>query len=434
MITRLRRRILLLIIGVLIVVSTGIVASINLINWYHIDRQAKDALETLAENNGMRPPGGFRLEDKGSFEDEKSREPFRDVGRGGQPPEMADALVSLGNYYVITLNKDGNVEDWTSERRDLYDSAQIEALAEKVVASGHTTGRVGSQFYIVTKQSGKRSVIVLDERLELQNARHILRITALIAGMACLLLCIAAYFLTGVMVRPVQEAFDRQRQFVWDASHELKTPLAVIGANADVLQGEIGDNEYLGYIQSEVKRTNGLVQDLLTLARLDRGTRTAELAPVDLGKAVLSVALPFESTAFEEGKELILDVPEGVWCRGDEAMICQLTVILLGNALKYADDHGTIKVEVTPGRKMAQLKVSNTGEGIKPEDRERIFDRFYRVDSSHNREKEGYGLGLAIAGNIVQLHHGTIQVTGEPGKETVFTVSLPAERTERTKL
>ncbi len=215
-----------------------------------------------------------------------------------------------------------------------------------------------------------------------------------------------------------------RRQFVVDASHELKTPLAVISANADVLADEIGTNEYLGYIRSEVARTNTLVENLLTLARMDSGTRKKQVGTFDLSRALLSVALPFESAVFEAGKTLKIDVPQGVDMRGDEEMVKQLAVILLGNALKYSDDGGQIRLSLTVRGNKRFITVWNTGEPIDKADQAKIFDRFYRADASHNREKQGNGLGLAIAQKIVEEHRGKIAVASSREAGTTFTVTL----------
>ena len=448
MIAKLRIRMTILVCAVLILVSAGIVFSVNFLNWRNITARAEDALEALSVNNGMRP--GFRKaagsRDAGipedmdlstespdpeaaPFEDVPDRRGPADTGRHrpgeGQPPLPDEALADLGNYYVVTLDDDGNIKEWASDRSELYSDEQISDITAIALSSGKNSGRIGTQFFRFTAGEQQRQLIVLDERLEILSARGVLRTVAIIASAACFLLCAAAYFLIRAMVRPVQEAFERQKQFVWDAGHELKTPLAVIGANAQVLRGEIGDNEYLGYIHSEVRRTDDLIRNLLTLARMDQGTVQAVLKPADLGKTVLTAALPFESTAFETGKHLALDVEENVFCRIDEAMIRQLTVILLSNAFKYSDDGGRIRVSVHEKGKNGELTVANTGQGIVPEDLERIFDRFYRADSSHNRETEGYGLGLSIAKNIADAHKGKIRVKSVPGEETVFTVILP---------
>ena len=223
----------------------------------------------------------------------------------------------------------------------------------------------------------------------------------------------------------VQASFDRQKQFVWDASHEFKTPLAVISANAELLSRQVGPNEYLGYIQSEVRRTDSLVQNLLTLARMDKGTVTAEMKRFDLSQALLGVALPFESTVFEAGRTLETDVPEGVWIRGDEAMLQQLAVILLSNALKYSNEGGLIRLSLAQKGRGAVITVYNTGPGIAPENLEKIFDRFYREDLSHNSAIAGNGLGLAIARTIAGAHRGHIRAESEQGKSATFIVTLP---------
>lgn len=473
MIRQLRIRMTVLVITVLVLVSAGIVFSINYLNWRNIQSQVDSALNTLISNSGFRPavrlqnPGEISSEPKpfgaegktvqddtgiiegtgpaepaweentetkegtdrpqlpGEGRSENGSDSRRRPSHAGQPEDAEDPLASLSNYYVVTLSSDDSVKSWTSDRSDLYSDEQIQEMTQLVTEGGKTSGRFGTQFYRLATINGQKQLIVLDERLDIMSARSVLRTTALIAAISCLLLCIAAVFLIRRMIRPVQESFDRQRQFVWDASHELKTPLAVIGANADVLQGEIGENEYLGYIRSEVTRTDKLVQNLLMLARMDQGTVKASLERIDLGRTVEGVALPFESTAFEEGKEFEIHIQDGVFCMGDASMLQQLTVILLGNAFKYSHSQGKIRIEVKPHGRGGEIRVANTGEGIAAKDLERIFDRFYRADTSRGRETEGYGLGLSIARKIVEEHHGKIRAQSDPEGETVFTVLLP---------
>jgi len=273
---------------------------------------------------------------------------------------------------------------------------------------------------------GQTKLLVLDARLDFLSASNTLRSVILITAAACVLLSVLAWLLVRRMVQPVEEAFIRQKQFVSDASHELKTPLAVISANAEVLEQEIGENEYLGYIRSEVRRTDTLVRNLLTLARLDRNEANAEMKPFDLSRALLDVALPFESTVYEAGKTLEMEIPDGIRCTGNEEMVKQLAVILLSNALKYSDEHGRIRISLHDTGKQREIRVFNTGDAIQPEDQEKIFDRFWRADQSHSKETGGHGLGLAIARSIVDLHRGRITVESTEGKGTEFIVTLNA--------
>ena len=458
MIRRLRRRMTLMVILVLILVSAGIVLAIHLSNERIIAAQAETALSTLAEGsearlslppemggpggNGETPPPKPDGEetDPGSRDESPPPKPEGDEsgppsppegnrpGAPGQPPEIRNgrdvAAAGLSNSYTIVLNEDGSVDSWTSDRTDLYTDTQVAAMAESALADGRDSGRIGTQFYRRVQSEGRTKLIVLDARLDYLSASNMLRAAVLIAAAACLLLSLLAWLLIRRMVQPVEDAFVRQKRFVSDASHELKTPLAVISANAEVLEQEIGENEYLGYIRSEVRRTDTLVRNLLTLARLDRNEAAAEMKPFDLGRALLDVTLPFESTVFEAGKTLEIQIPEGIEYTGNEEMIKQLAVILLSNALKYSDPGGKIIISLKAKGRQREISVFNTGEPIDPEDRERIFDRFWRADPAHGRETGGHGLGLAIARSVVDAHRGKITVESREGEGNLFTVYL----------
>ena len=437
MIKRLRRRMTLMVIAVLVLVSTGIVLAIHYANERSIAAQAESTLSVLAENSGSRPslpPDGSTPAEMNETPppkpDGESDPPPPGNGERrapGQPPEARNNLAvtaGLSNSYTIVLNDDGSVASWTSDRRDLYSDLQISAMAESVLAAGTDSGRIGSQFYRKTEKDGQTLLIILDARLDYLSASNTLRSTILIAAAACLLLSLLAWLLVREMVKPVEDAFTRQKQFISDASHELKTPLAVISANAEVLEQEIGKNEHLDYLRSEVRRTDSLVRNLLTLARMDRSDAATEMKRFDLSHAVLDVALPFESTVYEAGKTLEIDVPDRIDCLGNEEMIKQLTVILLSNALKYSEPGGRIEVSLKARGKQREIRVFNTGEPIDPDDRERIFDRFWRADPAHGRDTGGHGLGLAIAKSIVEKHKGRISVDSREGTGTAFTVTL----------
>ena len=456
MIKTLRRRLTLLVACVLVLVTAGIVLSIRAINLRNIDTTARAALAVLSENRGQRPgqmqqappdlPDGETPPPKpeGNTAPTGDNLPPHAPTDGETPPPKPEgdqvppqrpgidmpggnSLASLSNAYTIRLDKDGNVTEWSSDRSDLYTDAQVQAMARAVLAAGDSEGRIDTQYYrLIDDGEGgeERLLIVLDARLEFLSAERMLRAAALVAALAGLLLGAGAYLLIRRMLQPVQASFDRQKQFVWDASHEFKTPLAVISANAELLSRQVGPNEYLGYIQSEVKRTDNLVQGLLTLARMDKGTVTAEMKRFDLSQALLGVALPFESTVFEAGRTLETDVPEGVFIRGDEAMLQQLVLILLSNALKYSNEGGLIRLSLMQKGRGAVITVYNTGAGIAPENLEKIFDRFYREDLSHNSAVAGNGLGLAIARTIAEAHKGRIHAESEQGNSATFIVTL----------
>ena len=458
MIKRLKRRIILLVLAGLLLASAGLVIAINWMNWNSLEQQASAVLDMLAENGGQRPIQLMRLEER-DFDPNMTPPPMTERGEtppaprnggdwspdpgwaGSTPPGFAanggrfarssrgwnnnlQNAANLSNYFTAILNTDGTVTEWSSEREDLYTDEEVAALAESALASGRETGRVDSQFYRLTQRNGQRMLIVIDRSLEMQNAAHVLELTALVAVIEDALLSLGAVWLIRRMVKPVDEAMEKQKQFVWDASHELKTPLAVISANAEALSAEVGESKPLEYIQSEVQRTDKLIQNLLTLARMEKGTVQAQHAKFDLSRAVMEVVLPFESAVFEAGKTMNMDIPDGIEYTGDGEMIKQLAVILLSNAQKYSDEGGTIDLSLEVKGEKRLLKVHNTGPAISEADQQKIFDRFYRVDSSHNRDIEGNGLGLAIAQSIVAIHKGKITVHSTEGEGTTFTVIL----------
>ena len=428
MIKRLQRRMILLVLCGLLLASAGLVAAINWINWNSLETQAHGILDLLAENDGQRP---LMLDtERRDFDGQEPPVPldeeqdrnsfFRDRKNRGD----LRSATSLSSYFTAELDEDGAVCSWFSDRAELYTDDGIADLAAQIISIGKDSGRIDTQFYrLVSREKGKL-LIVVDQSLAMLDARRVLRLTVLLAVAEDALLSLGAIWLIRRMVKPVDEAMEKQKQFVWDASHELKTPLAVISANAEVLESEVGPSKPLEYIQSEVRRTDQLVQSLLTLARMEKGSVRAQHAPFDLSHTVLSVALPFESAIFEAGKQLNTEVPEGIAYTGDAEMIKQLCVILLSNAQKYSDPHGVITLSLEAKGDKRILKVHNTGPAIPEEAQEKIFDRFYRVDSSHNREIAGNGLGLAIAQSIVKEHKGKITVASREGEGTTFTVIL----------
>jgi signal transduction histidine kinase len=239
-----------------------------------------------------------------------------------------------------------------------------------------------------------------------------------------LFLSLAAYFLSGIIVKPLKEAFESQKQFISDASHELKTPLTVISANADVLEGEIGNNKWLNYIQDQADRMNVLVNDLLSLSRLENSRRDFVTADFDLSRAITNAALPFECQAFESGKNFVLNIEEGIRINGSEQHIKQMAGIFIDNALKYSKDNGTVRVSLITDDNKAILAVYNTGSGVPEEDVDKLFERFYRSDSSRARSTGGYGLGLAIAKSIIDKHKFKVQVENQEGKSICFVVTM----------
>lgn len=335
--------------------------------------------------------------------------------------------------FCVRVDADGTASHIYGETVSVTDEEAAQA-ASLALADGKETGvlsGLGLRFLRQDAPTGTTFAFV-----DLSSGRATMRrllLTSLLVGIGGLTaFFIISLFLSAWALRPVERAWERQRRFVADASHELKTPLTVILANTGILLSHReetieSERQWVENTKEEAGRMKTLVDELLFLARID-GAHTPTLMPLDLSDVVMSRLLPFESVAYEQGLTLDSRVEPGILVTGDAGQLGQLTAILLDNACKYADREGRVTLTLDTAQSMARLRVHNTGAPIPPAQLEHLFERFYRADDSRCREKGGYGLGLSIAQSIVETHKGKITVrSGEEG--TVFTVLLPLHRT-----
>ncbi|MCM1132446.1 MAG: ATP-binding protein [Ruminococcus flavefaciens] len=353
---------------------------------------------------------------------EKQPAPPEDSFSKSKLSEPVPKSLNSINFFVIMADNDGayvaslNNDDMTEETAQNYITQILNSKDKSGMADNYS---------FCTEKKVNGTVMVLTDRTSEMNIMHKLKRTTFIVGfISIVVLSIGAYFISGLIVRPLKYTFEKQKQFISDASHELKTPLTVISANADVLSGEIGDNKWLNYIQDQADRMNVLVNDLLSLTRLENKTGNFIQTEFNLSQAITNTALPFECQAFESNKNFVLNIEENITVFGSEQHIKQMAGIFIDNALKYSKDGGTVRVSLTREDGKTVFSVYNTGNGVKEEDKYRIFERFYRSDESRNRSTGGYGLGLAIAKSIIDKHKFKIEVENEEGRSICFIVKM----------
>lgn len=346
------------------------------------------------------------------------------------------------NIFGITYDMEGNFASILASFFPRYTDSELDSIIAqgldldfmdnpKIFFSSMGT------FLYIKRVTPKGSLVALaDITRELQTAGHLLLISCGIFFVSILISALVAWFLAKRSVRPVEEAFDTQKQFIADAGHELKTPISVVAANVDALAGEIGDNKWLGYIKYETQRMAHLINDLLYLAKNDAGRVPMMYSCLDLSRVVEAAVLPFESIVFEQEKQLELAIEEGIQWIGDSGGISQVVVILLDNAIKNSSAGAQIRVSLSmeqnrrgqgkfgKGHSHPVVTVYNQGEGLSQEEMKQVFKRFYRGDSSRTRETGGCGLGLSIAQAIAQAHNGTISVEGQQGSWISFSLHL----------
>lgn len=348
---------------------------------------------------------------------------FHDSNGFSEPMEepVPKSLGSI-NFFVIMADTDGKFA--ALENNDNITEEKAQSYIDEIIAEKDSVGMTGNLSYCAVKKSNGTLMVLTDRTAEIEMMKRLKRISLVVGIISMILISAVSYFLSGIVVRPLKDTFEKQKQFISDASHELKTPLTVIAANADVLEGEIGENRWLNYIHDQTARMNVLVNDLLVLSRLENSSRDFITADFDLSRAVTNTALPFECQAFESNKNFVLNIGDGIHINGSEEHIKQMTGIFIDNALKYSKDGGTVRVSLTKEDNKAVLSVYNTGSGVPEEDVEKLFERFYRSDESRARSTGGYGLGLAIAKSIIDKHKFKIQVENQEGRSICFVVTM----------
>ena len=337
--------------------------------------------------------------------------------------------------FVAEVYSGGTIRLSGSSYYNLQDEEMVLHIVQAALEREDDSGVLGDYSLRYLRRIGVVSVRIAftDCTMEQATMRSLLLRSGLVALAALAVLAGLSYCLAGLVVGPVKRAWQEQKQFVSDASHELKTPLTVILSSSELAAEEQDvqrTKQYVEGIHAESLRMKALVEDMLTLARTESGTRP-ETEAVDLSDTVLESVLAFEPVAFESGRELVYDIQPELTVMGSGVQLRRLTDILLDNAVKYAAEGTPVRLLLRQEGRCAALRVENRGETIPAEKLRHIFDRFYRADESRSGG-EGFGLGLAIAQSIAQSHGGSIGCASEEGV-TRFIVTLPLQKNETMK-
>jgi len=355
-------------------------------------------------------------------DDNVNMEKPKDLSEDGErtePPEIPQ-MPSIEGVYSISI-ENGKV---ISSDDDITDEMKEYALS--IYDNSLESGIVGN--YIYKKKTfemydNKTNIILVESSNEIKKINLVVFISIIISIILIVLIFILAKKIASIIVKPVEETFNKQRDFISDASHELKTPLAVISANADVLEGEIGKNKWLSYIQNETDNMGKLIAELLLLTKIENIDKLREPEKFNISNHVELVVASFESMAYEKKVKIETsiqsDIVTEIFNKDD---ITHILSTLVDNAIKHSKDK--VIVELNKSKDKLIINVKNKGKEIPVSEREKIFDRFYRIDKSRNRNDKRYGLGLSIAKATVIKNNGSINVDYKDGY-TIFTVELP---------
>lgn len=408
MIKKLRLKFILINMSLVSVVLVIVFGVLCFSSYQQLQNDARSAMSQAIDRTGGKTPPKMKL-------------------GGERPQDMSSSVPVL----CALLNDSGGVVYTSGEDAEMSDAVLNQAV-KLVWDSGQKEGTLSSLgLRYLTKETPDGTVIAFADSSAGMDSMKSLVLTSLLVGAGALTaFFLISLFLSSLALRPVEKAWKQQRQFVADASHELKTPLTIILADTGILlshrQNTIEQQiKWVEYIQEESNRMKKLVDDLLFLAKSDDAGGRVLRTPFNFSDLVQNCILSFEPVAFENDVVLESSVEPNLILAGDEGQLRQLTVILLDNACKYAGKKGKVTIRLERGQDGAKLSVSNTGTPIPTENLEHLFERFYRVDSSRTRRQGGYGLGLAIAKSITDKHRGKITVASARQEGTSFTVFLP---------
>ena len=325
-----------------------------------------------------------------------------------------------GLYYFLIENSK------IIENSDTSNDQTIEEYAIKAYEKNNESGIIGKYIYKTREiRPNTISVMLMENEEAILHARRIIIISITASILALIIIYIIAKKVSKFIVKPVEETFEKQKQFISDASHELKTPLAVIEANADVLENEIGNNKWMGYIQNEIESMNKLINELLLLAKIENIDNLKDYKPFNVSKETEIIISMFESMAYEKNVKINSNIQEDIILNGHKEDIEHILSTLIDNAIKHTEPKKDILIELSKEKNEIIIQVKNMGEPIPEAEREKIFERFYRIDKSRNRNEKRYGLGLAIAKATVSKYNGRIEVLYNNGY-TIFKVTIPA--------
>lgn len=359
-----------------------------------------------------------------------------------QPPKLEFPDPYRGNvkraYIMVQFNQNDDIDRIVYQYLDDADEEDIKEAAIRIYNDKSDRGKltIGDYKLRYMKKDNPRMIgggcriVFLDRTLEISTINRMLFIFIIIGSVGVIIIFGISVLLANWTIKPVDKAWQQQKQFVADASHELKTPLTVISANTDVILSNENEtvksqSKWLNYIKEETKRMTKLVNSMLYIAKYDSNEMKLAADRFSLSEVMSSICLQFESIIYESGKLLETDIEDNIYFKGDEDKIKQLVNILLDNAHKYSTENGRITARLSEDQKTGKisLSVANTSNYIEPDKMNKLFDRFYRLDCSRNRKTGGSGLGLNIAKSIVEAHGGSIKAFHENGI-TCFTVIL----------
>lgn len=442
MFKKLRWHIILIELGAFLFITMLIVGAINIVFTTQINHNAHQLLTLLEEYGGIIPEVSEEYSEKGeegtqlkiitdnsaASVDEKNQHPdidFSDLGFGAK---FTDETRYTTRYFWVLIDKHNNIIDKDLSHVAVQSIDDVQNYVHAAIKSNSAESHYGKYYYLKSPEEDNTKIYFVDCYSMIESRNSLTRTSLFIASIAMAIATAFVWITSKQAIAPFQKNLELQKRFITDASHELKTPLAAIQVNADVLELTMGENPTIDKIKRQVGNMSDLVEEMLTLSRMDSDSELKEeFSEIDFSSLVEEKASDFFTRAESQNKRLILNIKPQIKVIGNAKGLERLVSVLCDNAVKYCSFDGEINVWLDSTLSYAKLEVSNTSEKLSQDDIKHLFDRFYRTDSSRSKATGGYGIGLSIAKTVVDQHKGKISVANREDK-VCFTVELPIKK------
>lgn len=408
MIKKLKLRFIVLAMISLFVLLSVIVAGMNIINYSTVVAEADEILSLLSENNG-------------AFPDRFIKPP----PNHNMPKHFSPETPYESRYFSVLISDTGETIKAETERIISVDEETAKSYAKAVIANGNASGFTDDYRYnVINTRNGKR-ITFLDCGRKLQAFNSFMLASIFMSAVGFIAVSAVIIILSGKIIKPVAESYEKQKRFITDAGHELKTPLTIINANVALLEADPEDTDCLCDIKQQSERLAALTNNLVYLAKLDEKENAIEKVELPFSDIMSETVSSFRAIAQAQNKELVCNIQPLLSIKGNHTALQQLVTILADNALKYSPENSSIEIALKKRNRNIELTVSNTSVSpVKKENLPHIFDRFYRTDSSRNSETGGHGIGLSVAQKIVEVHNGKISAATTEGSDFIITCTF----------
>lgn len=429
-----------------------IMAAINIANYLNVCDRADSRITMISDNGGHLSPGemGKPQDVDASMDTSQDSDASTDTTKSGSTPgvtasgnsdsdhkpdaaapdkpgkhdDMSPEAAFDTRYFTVTISEDETVDQIDTGKIAAVSSSTASEYASSLYSKNRTHGFIDCYRYKLVETDDTQMYIFVNCERELGTFRSFLLSSAGISVAGLFVVYLLVVFFSKKIMQPVAESYEKQKRFITDASHEIKTPLTIIDANTEVLEMTGGENQWTKSIRKQIARLTSLTEKLVFLSRMDEESTQLEMEPFAISDAILDTADPFLAVATSRGKELSIDVTPDLVYKGNEGSIRQLVSLLLDNAIKYSTDDGQIRLAFHTRGKNLVLSVWNTVESIEQGRHDELFERFYRADKSRNQKTGGFGIGLSVVSAIVRAHKAKMSAVSEDGQSLLITIIL----------